>query len=193
MGLHSLEADVKNSGRGSTKQNLHQLESLTAHSLDELQRLIADLRPSHLDDLGISSALRWYAGNVKERTKLDVQVVTRGNEPDISSPVKTALFRIIQEALTNVIKHAHATQVRIHLSFLPREIRARVVDNGQGFNPSMVESAGRISWGLKGMEERASLLGGNLKVNSKPGEGTTVDVSVPFSQEETDENPAVVG
>jgi len=193
MGLRSLEADVKSSGRGSTKQNLHQLESLTAHSLDELQRLIADLRPSHLDDLGISSALRWYAGNVQERTKIDVQVVTRGNEPNIPSPVKTATFRIIQEALTNVIKHAHATQVRIHLSYSAREIRARVVDNGQGFNPSMVESAGRISWGLKGMEERASLLGGKLKVNSKPGEGTTVDVTVPFSQEETDENPAVVG
>ena len=193
MGLRSLEADVQNSGRDSTKQNLHQLETLTAHSLDELQRLIADLRPSHLDDLGISSALRWYAGNVQERTKMELQVVTRGNEPTIPSPVKTALFRIIQEALTNVIKHAHATRVRIFLTFSPQEIHARVVDDGQGFNMGTVESAGRISWGLKGMEERASLLGGKLKVSSKPGEGTTVEVTVPFSQEETNENPAVVG
>ena len=193
MGLRSLEADVQSSGRDSTRQNLHQLESLTAHSLDELQRLIADLRPSHLDDLGISSALRWYAGNVQERTKMDVKVVTRGNEPTIPSPVKTALFRIIQEALTNVIKHAHATKVRIFLTYSPQEIHARVVDDGQGFNIGTVESSGRISWGLKGMEERASLLGGRLKVNSKPGEGTTVEVTVPFSEEETDENPAVVG
>jgi signal transduction histidine kinase len=193
MGLRGLEGGLRTSERGSTKQNLRQLESLTAHSLDELQRLIADLRPSHLDDLGLSSALRWYAGNVQERTKLDVQVEIQGNEPVVASPVKTALFRILQEALTNVIKHAHANKVRIFLTYSPQEIHARVADDGQGFNTVMVESAGRISWGLKGMEERASLLGGKLKVYSMPGEGTTVDVSVPYSQEENDENPATAG
>ncbi len=78
MGLRSLEGGLRTPGSGGTKKNLRELESLTAHSLDELQRLIADLRPSHLDDLGLSSALRWYAGNVQERTKMDVQVETRG-------------------------------------------------------------------------------------------------------------------
>ena len=193
MGLRGLEGGLQTSGRGSTKQNLRQLESLTANSLDELQRLIADLRPSHLDDLGLSSALRWYAGNVQERTKLDVQVEAQGNEPTVPSPVKTALFRIIQESLTNVIKHAHANKVRIFLTYSPQEIHARVVDDGLGFIMDTVESTGRISWGLKGMEERASLLGGKLKVYSKPGEGTTVEVSVPFSQEENDDNPTTVG
>jgi signal transduction histidine kinase len=193
MGLRSLEGGLRTPGSGGTKKNLRELESLTAHSLDELQRLIGDLRPSHLDDLGLSSALRWYAGNVQERTKLDVQVETRGNEPAIPSPVKTALFRIIQEALTNVIKHAHANQVRIFLAYSPKEIQARITDDGQGFNTDTVESAGRISWGLKGMEERASLLGGKLKVHSKPGEGTTVEVSVPYSQEAIDENSAITG
>jgi signal transduction histidine kinase len=192
MGLRGLEGGLKSSERDNTVQNLRQLESLTAHSLDELQRLIADLRPSHLDDLGLSSALRWYAGNVQERTKLDVQVETRGNEPTLPSLVKTALFRIIQEALTNIIKHAHASRVRIYLVFSAQKIVARVIDDGQGFNPVTVEASGRISWGLKGMEERASLLGGKLKVSSKPGEGTTVEVSVPFSQEETSEDPAVI-
>ena len=193
MGLRGLEGGLPTSGRGSAKQNLRQLESLTAHSLDELQRLIADLRPSHLDDLGLSSALRWYAGNVQERTKLDVQVETQGNEPTVPSPVKTALFRIIQESLTNVIKHAHARKVRIFLTYSPQEIHALVVDDGQGFNMGAVESAGRISWGLKGMEERTSLLGGRFTVYSKLGEGTTVEVSVPFSQEVNDDNPAAVG
>lgn len=193
MGLRSLESRSRTTGREGATQNLRKLESLTAHSLDELQRLIADLRPSHLDDLGLSSALRWYAGNIQDRTKLDVQVETQGNEPAIPSPVKTALFRIIQEALTNVIKHAHASQVQIFLSYFPQEIRSRVVDNGDGFDLEKVESTGRISWGLKGMEERASLLGGKLQVQSKPAEGTTVEVTIPFSQEETDENPAVAG
>ena len=193
MGLRSLEGGLRTPLRGNTKQNLHQLESLTAHSLDELQRLIADLRPSHLDDLGLSSALRWYAGNVHERTKLDVQVETDGIEPTIPSPVKTALFRIIQEALTNVIKHAHADQVRIFLNYSPQNIHARIVDDGKGFQMDSIESSGRISWGLKGMEERASLLGGKLIVHSKPDEGTTVEVTIPVSQEETDENPATAG
>jgi signal transduction histidine kinase len=193
MGLRGLEGGLQTSGQTGSIKNLRELESLTAHSLDELQRLIADLRPSHLDDLGLSSALRWYAGNVQERTRLEVQVETRGNEPGMPSLVKTALFRIIQEALTNVIKHAGATRVRILLTYSSQKIHARVIDDGQGFNPVTVESAGRISWGLKGMEERASLLGGKLKVSSKPGEGTTVEVTVPFSQEETSENPAVIG
>jgi signal transduction histidine kinase len=193
MGLRSLEGGFQTSGRGSTKQNLRQLESLTAHSLDELQRLIADLRPSHLDDLGLSSALRWYAGNVQERTKLDVHVETQGNEPTISSPVKTALFRIIQEALTNVIKHARANSVQIFLVYSSQEIRARIVDDGKGFNTDTVESTGRISWGLKGMEERTALLGGKFKVYSTAGNGTTVEVSVPYSQEEADENPTTAG
>ncbi len=140
MGLRSLDGGSPTLGRGSTKKNLRELETLTDHSLDELQRLIADLRPSHLDDLGLSSALRWYAGNVQERTKMDVQVETLGNEPTIPSPVKTALFRIVQEALTNVIKHAHARKVRIFLAYSPQEIHARVVDDGKGFNTDTVES-----------------------------------------------------
>ncbi len=193
MGLRSLEGGVKNSKQERTKQNLRQLEALTDHSLNELQRLIADLRPSHLDDLGLSSALRWYAGNVQERTKLDVQVEILGNEPEVASPVKTALFRIFQEALTNVVKHAHARTVRISLTYSPQEIHARVSDDGQGFTPGSVESAARVPWGLRGMQERASLLGGKLNVYSKPGEGTTVEVSVPYQQEESHENPAIIG
>jgi signal transduction histidine kinase len=193
MGLRSLEGDLQTSGRGSTKQNLRQLESLTANSLDELQRLIADLRPSHLDDLGLSSALRWYAGNIQERAKLGIQVEIHGNEPFVPTTVKTALFRILQEALTNVIKHAHANQVRIDLTYSPQEIHAWITDDGQGFKTETVESSGRISWGLKGMEERASLLGGSLKIHSTPGEGTTVEVSVPLLQEKNNENPTTAG
>jgi signal transduction histidine kinase len=193
MGLRSLEGDFQASGRGSTKQNLRQLESLTANSLDELQRLIADLRPSHLDDLGLSSTLRWYSGNIQERAKLDIQVEISGNEPTLPTTVKTAVFRILQEALTNVIKHARANQVRVQLTYSPQEIHARITDDGQGFKTDSVESSGRISWGLKGMEERASLLGGRIKIHSTPGEGTTVEVFVPLLQEKNNENPTTAG
>jgi signal transduction histidine kinase len=193
MGLRSLEGGVKGSKQERTKENLHQLEALTDHSLNELQRLIADLRPSHLDDLGLSSALRWYAGNVQERTRLDVQVEILGTEPEVASPVKTAVFRILQEALTNVVKHAHASRVCISLTYSAAELQARVTDDGQGFNTAAVGSASRVPWGLKGMEERASLLGGRLSVASMPGAGTTVEVSVPYRQEESHEDSAVAG
>ncbi len=194
MGLRSLENEIKSPHQVQTRQNLRQLELLTDHSLNELQRLIADLRPSHLDDLGLSSAIRWYAGNVQERTKLDVEVRIHGKEPEeISAVVKTTLFRILQEALTNVVKHAHAHHVGITLHYLSEEIKAQLSDDGDGFEVSLVDSSARVPWGLKGMEERASLLGGTLQVKSTRGNGTTVEVSIPYRQEETGEDSAFIG
>jgi signal transduction histidine kinase len=176
-----------------TKQNLHQLELLTAHSLDELQRLIADLRPSHLDDLGLSSALRWYANTLQDRVRLDVHVEIQGEERPVPSPVKIALFRIAQEALTNVVKHAQAKTARVVLTYADETVHIRVTDDGRGFDMDTAGSAKRISWGLKGMEERTSLLGGRFEVHSHLSEGTTVEVSIPYLQEESDENSPATG
>lgn len=193
LGLRGLTGSLRSSNTESTKQNLHQLELLTTHSLDELQRLIADLRPSHLDDLGLSSALRWYANTLQERVKLDVHVEIRGEERPVASPVKIALFRIAQEALTNVVKHAQAKNAQVFLSYAEESVHIRVTDNGRGFDMGSTGSAKRVSWGLKGMEERTSLLGGRFKVHSRPGEGTTIEVSIPYLQEEADENSPAVG
>jgi signal transduction histidine kinase len=176
-----------------TKQNLHQLELLTTHSLDELQRLIADLRPSHLDDLGLSSALRWYANTLQERIKLAVHVEILGEERQVASPVKIALFRIAQEALTNVVKHSQAKNAQVVLTYGDKSVQIRVTDDGRGFDMEAAGSGKRVSWGLKGMEERTSLLGGKFEVHSRPGQGTTVEVSIPYLQEETDENSPAAG
>jgi len=111
----------------------------------------------------------------------------------VSSSVKTALFRIVQEALTNVIKHAQARTVRISLSYGREMVRIRVADDGQGFDPHAAGSGKRSSWGLKNMEERASLLGGRFEVHSSLGEGTVVEASIPDLQEESDENPPAAG
>ncbi len=193
MGLRGLESNLRTPDPEGWTRNLRQLESLTANSLVELQRLIADLRPSHLDDLGLSSALRWYASDIEERTKLDVSVEIVGEERPVLSAVKTALFRIVQEALTNVIKHTQASRVRISLSYGGDAVGIRVEDDGQGFDPHADRAGKRKSWGLKNMEERAVLLGGRFKVHSKPGEGTTVEVSIPDLEEEADENPSDAG
>jgi signal transduction histidine kinase len=193
LGLRGLTGSLRTSKMDHAKQNLHQLELLTAHSLDELQRLIADLRPSHLDDLGLSSALRWYASTLQERTKLEIHVEIQGEEREVASPVKIALFRIAQEALTNVVKHAQATYILVVLSYSDESVFIRVLDNGQGFDTETIRSAKRVSWGLKGMEERTSLLGGRFEVHSGSGQGTEVKVSIPYLQEDADENSPAAG
>jgi signal transduction histidine kinase len=193
LGLRGLTGSLRSSNMDRTKQNLHQLELLTTHSLDELQRLIADLRPSHLDDLGLSSALRWYANTLQERIKLAVHVEILGEERQVASPVKIALFRIAQEALTNVVKHSQAKNAQVVLTYGDKSVQIRVTDDGRGFDMEAAGSGKRVSWGLKGMEERTSLLGGKFEVHSRPGQGTTVEVSIPYLQEETDENSPAAG
>ncbi len=188
MGLRGLSSSLKGNKeeQKQTVQGLRQLESLTAQSLNELQRLITDLRPSHLDDLGLPSALRWYASDIEGRTSLIVQVEFTGKEREIGASIKTAIFRIVQEALTNVIRHAGAKHVFIKMAYLDEELQVQVRDDGSGFDPRASRKDKRIPWGLKGMEERAALLGGQFTLQSKPGQGTTVQVSVPYEQDTTE-------
>ncbi len=159
-------------------ENLRQLEGLVARSLDELQRLIADLRPSHLDDLGLPAALRWYAGEVQNRVPLAVTVEINGEPHSIDPAANTALFRVAQEALTNVMKHAQATRATVRLSYLPSVVMLQVEDEGCGFD--VRAQAQRPAWGLLGMEERATLLGGYLAVQSQPGQGARIEMMIPY-------------
>jgi signal transduction histidine kinase len=177
-------------------QRLHELEGLVDRSLNELQRLIADLRPSHLDDLGLPAALRWYAGEVQGRTSIKIAVEVFGDPRPLPGAVNTALFRIVQEALTNVVRHAQATSVRIRVRFGAESLELQVSDNGRGFDPRPIGARERPAWGLLGMEERATLLGGTTSIRSHPGEGTQVEVSVPYTdapQVPHDEPPAAGG
>lgn len=162
--------------------NLRQLEGLVKHSLDELQRLISDLRPAHLDDLGLPAALRWYANEVSNRVPFDIQLEVNGRKRELSTPVKTALFRIVQEAVTNVIKHAQARAVKISLNFLGNEVSAVIRDNGVGFEKTKIDNEERPSWGLRGMEERATLLGGTFELSTRLGSGTLIRVTIPYQQ-----------
>jgi signal transduction histidine kinase len=197
MGLRGLSTTLKTKTTpGRAHEILHQLEGLTIHSLTELQRLIADLRPSHLDDLGLPAALRWYANVIQDRTGLQTHVDIRGQEKPCSGSAKTALFRIVQEALTNVVKHAVADTANIYLTFESDGIALKVIDDGQGFEPRVDRPGQRISWGLKNMEERASLLGGKLTIKSHPGAGTSVVAFIPYSAMEAealDEDTPVSG
>jgi len=188
LGLRGLSNTLaKNPSQAA--DTLHRLESLTSDSLSELQRLITDLRPSHLDDLGLPAALRWYAGKVSERTGLKIRVDTAGDECAISDSTKIALFRIAQEAMNNTIKHSGATSVFIHLSYAPGNIKITIRDDGAGFDPNVVSlrQSSRPSLGLAGMNERASLLGGTVVIQSGPGSGTLVEATIPYNPKESEQ------
>jgi signal transduction histidine kinase len=179
MGLRGASTALKNQhNRDQAIDTLKNLENLTANSLQELQRLIADLRPSHLDDLGLLATIRWYVNDVRERSNLEIEIITSGDEKTICAEYSTSIFRILQEALTNITKHAEATKVQIHIIFEPEEIRIAVEDDGRGFDINQIKQ--QKSWGLIGMEERATLLDGKFYLHSGPGKGTMVEIVIPY-------------
>jgi signal transduction histidine kinase len=185
LGLRGLESRLAQDPEKAA-MTLHELQTLTADSLRELQRLMADLRPSHLDDLGLSAALRWYAAKLEERYPLKVRVDISGTEQPITDAAKITTFRIIQEALNNVIRHADARNARIALDFADKGVRVSIRDDGSGFDLERLrrtQSSGRPPLGLAGMQERAALLGGAVTVQSEPGQGTLIEAFVPYREE----------
>jgi signal transduction histidine kinase len=162
---------------------LDELRSLADRALADVHRLILDLRPSVLDDLGLASAVRWYA----ERTLSARGVAVRcefGELPALSAELETALFRICQEALSNVARHAQASHVLVELRAEGRQLCIDVEDDGTGFDQAAVaRREGRPHWGLLGIQERADLLGGRARFDSSPGTGTRVEVRIPLSEE----------
>lgn len=179
MGLRGLSDELKDK-RGHS-DTLNQLQALTSDSLRELQRIISDLRPAHLDDLGLSATLRWYASRLQEMVRLNVRVDILGEEHALDETVKIAIFRIIQEALNNIVKHSNATGARISLEYREKSAHILVRDNGIGFDMDAVKNRiGRVSLGLAGMAERATLLGGTVEVHSRPDYGTEVEAVIPY-------------
>jgi PAS domain S-box-containing protein len=146
-------------------------------ALQTVRDLALDLRPAMLDDLGLASALRWYADRFARQARvvmhLSIEEVTR-----LDPNVATACFRVAQEALTNVVRHAHAKNVGIVLRQSGTELELRVRDDGKGFDVDAARdrAAHGASMGLLGMEERVALAGGFIEIHSAPGEGTTVRV-----------------
>ncbi len=192
MGLRGLADELDNKKQNDT---LSQLQALTSDSLKELQRIISDLRPAHLDDLGLSATLRWYATRLQELTSLHARVDIEGDEPELDDAVKITIFRIVQESLNNVIKHSHATTVNIKIDYRQKEARILVRDNGMGFDMGLVQSRiGRTSLGLAGMDERAMLMGGEVQIHSRPNYGTEVEARIPYDMKvEVHDDTSTIG
>jgi len=163
---------------------LHQLQDLTNQLAHVVHNLASSLRPTALDDLGLDTALSNQVEEWSERTGIRADLHCNGLiQQRLSPEIETTVYRVVQEALTNVLKHANAQNVSIIVEHRGNRVRAIVEDDGSGFDvEAMIEkplSERRL--GLMGMKERASLVSGTLDIESRPGAGTTVILYIPIS------------
>jgi two-component system sensor histidine kinase DegS len=167
------------------REELYSLMDLVRRSLQDVRKIIFDLRPMSLDDLGLVPALKRYVEQYINDHGIYVEIIVVGKEYELPSPLVVAVFRVIQESMTNIRKYAKATEVLIKIEFLKNRINVVVRDNGCGFDVEkvMAEKSG-IAFGLIGMRERIQLLRGKFEVKSSPGQGTEVILSVPTTPEE---------
>ncbi len=165
----------------SGRQRLEKLRQDTNGIMQGVRRLSQDLRPATLDRLGLVAAAEWLATDVSGYSGIATRVSVIGSERRLNEEVELVLFRVTQEALRNVWRHAEATKVEITVEFEENRVRISVTDNGKGFNlpQRMGDLAKDGRLGLAGMEERASLVGGTITVQSQPGTGSTVSVELP--------------
>jgi signal transduction histidine kinase len=164
------------------RRRLGRVRSIAAHALKDLRGVISDLRPESLDDLGLVLALRAQIKEHLEPVGIEVQLKVTDLQHRLPSEVEIVIFRVLQEAITNIARHARANEVRISLNKKIGGLIVRVEDDGIGFDPDEVMNGQQQAWGLRGMEERIALLGGKFYIGSKPGAGTLLMAEVPLEQ-----------
>lgn len=166
------------------KKGLQELRRQIRNCLSHVRQIIFDMRPMSLDDLGLVAALRQLSGKLEERQGLHVDFNVKGKEFPLEKHIEVTLFRMVQEALGNVQRHANVDTCRLGLLYAKDELSILVADDGEGFDVEQIEDASRREqgdghFGLIGMEERANLIGATLTVVSKPGEGTKIHIKLP--------------
>lgn len=176
LDLGTLETMLKKNTQA--RPILHRLNEHSRQMSQNMYRMVRALRPAHLDDLGLEAAVRFMLAQEFESRGLSSRLEVRGAARRLDPVTETVLFRIAQEALTNVHRHARASLARVVLSFEQGFVQLQVSDNGQGFESSLTAQPAH-GWGLAGMKERAESVGGRLKVISSPGAGTEVEVQIP--------------
>jgi PAS domain S-box-containing protein len=172
------EASVNTTG---LDHNIARTQKLVEHSVDIVHRFARELRPAVLDDLGLIPALHTFVKDFSQRTGIHVELKAFAGVEQLDIAKRTVLFRVAQEALTNVNRHAKATQVELNIRELPSGIGMNIRDNGKSFqvDRTLNANAGK-RLGLLGMRERVEMVGGTFCVESTPGHGTTVQVEMPF-------------
>jgi PAS domain S-box-containing protein len=174
FGLRILELD--SGDQAAVIKHCHELKAITDDVLENLHRLVVNLRPASLDHLGLVPALRQHAETMCNQHGLAIQFETIGNIDRLPGEMETAIYRIVQEALTNIIRHAQATRVDVLLDRRDHHLIVMVEDNGIGFDPRTLKIS---QLGVLGMRERADMLGGKITIESAAGKGSTVVLEVP--------------
>jgi signal transduction histidine kinase len=180
INLNIIQMQLSDDLSGSVHYHLDDSLSLVELTAERIRDVMADLRPPVLDDYGLVAALRWYGEKISRR--IDIPITVAGEEPDprMNPRVENALFRITQEALTNVAKHAQASNAKISVEMEGDLLRLSVMDDGIGFDPqNLSESDEGQGWGLLSITERAEAVGGQVWIDSSSDQGTTVTVEVP--------------
>jgi signal transduction histidine kinase len=166
-------------GSSASSQALHTARAITESAIHQVRDLSYLLHPAALDEFGLVSAIDSYIKSFGRRHEIVAELAHEGMDSRLGSETEAAAYRIVQEALNNVAKHAKATECRVHLVRTQEMLRITIEDNGTGFDPSAGRSADRRGLGLVGIRERASHLKGSVSVESAPGEGTRLVVELP--------------
>jgi signal transduction histidine kinase len=175
--MANLSNLIRNREEAALSKKVDEIKRLLEESIGVVRNMALLLRPSMLDDLGLVPALQWQAREASKRSGLWVKVAAEEVSDELTEDHKTCIYRIVQEALHNIVQHANARNVRITVTQEPDRLLLSIQDDGRGFNPPQERGMGLI-----GMEERVSALGGRLVVESASGEGTVLRVVLPLSQ-----------
>jgi len=182
--LEAVKSAAKNPDSGKLDASIQEARDLASEIISDLREISLDLRPTMLDDLGLAPTLEWLTTQFRKRYEIDTELEVQVEEKALPLEVSTTVYRIIQEALGNVAKHAQANSVRIQIVANEEMLEAFIKDDGVGFENSALVSA-QTQQGCSGvlnMKERVSFLGGKFRLDTKIGEGTTIKFSVPIHQ-----------
>jgi len=157
------------------KTQLDNLKSVAERTVQTVRNIALLLRPSMLDDLGLAAALEWQGREVSRRSEIEVSVESESVPEDLPDEYKIYIYRLVQEALNNAVRHSGARNAKVVVEQLAKSIVVRVTDDGRGFDPDRSRGMG-----ILGMEERVKRLGGTLRVESQPGKGATVVADLPI-------------
>lgn len=173
------------------KSELQSLKKIVRESLQDVRKIIYNLRPMSLDDLGLVPTLQRYIATCQDEWGIAIFFKTRGVCDNIRPEISLTVFRIVQEGLSNVKKHADARNVAINLEFMKEELKLYLYDDGRGFEVNALKAKDddiSSGFGLISMRERVELLGGNFQIDSEPGKGTRLKVVIPLIQKEEGAN-----
>jgi len=183
INLRSIEKELPLDLTPLIKEKIAETYSLADQASEQIRELSHYLRPSMLDDLGLVPTLRWYLDEYKRRTDLDVIFEHTNFDVRNNPELETAIYRVVQEALNNIVKHAKASKVWVHLDRKEKEAAVVIKDNGKGFEANEVLAPGNLigGIGILGMQERVNILGGRFSIQSSKEHGTSVSVEIPLN------------